>query len=314
MHRTSDNGRDIRGTVPRVRSCLAERLPPPSQLALMTTMFVAATSMSGLLLAPRIGGTLGDIHPWRTIAGFAGALLFIVRLRCDDDVRIADTDRVETPTRPSSRGLVAALVLVVEGVLLWSVGSFAFAAWLVAAGWSVLTRMEFFASGWLGRHVATFAISHMIVMGLMFGELLAIGIDARGGEATLGELYRDPAAIGAMLAATSIGIGLEWGRRFERYHAAHGERAWTWWMLWPSLGAIGFTFLARHEYSIWAVCALVAATMATIAAHALVMGQRDRAGAPPTGPLRTAVESAPGVAGLSVYFVLAVAGVVELIA
>jgi hypothetical protein len=312
---------DERGAPRRVLAFLIERFPPAPQLVLMTVLFIAATTMSDVLLAPGIGGPLGDVDPLAAIAGFLGSLLFIVRLRLYDDVKDADTDRVENPTRPIPRGLVSTreldvagvLVLLVEGALIASVGALTFWLWAIAAAWSVLMRLEFFVSDWLDRHVATFAISHMVVMGLIYGALLAIGIDARGGDANVGDLLGSTTALATMLAATSIGIGFEWGRKFERYFATHGERAWTWWMLWPTLGAIGFTAIVRHEYPIWSVMALAVVTLLTIVAHALIMGQRDKTGAPPTGALREAVEAAPGAAGLLVYLVLAAAGVTELV-
>lgn len=312
---------DGRSAVVRVFAFLVERFPPAPQLALMAVLFVAATLMSGILLAPAVGGPLGDVDWTKAAAGFVGSLLFIVRLRLYDDVKDADADRVENPTRPIPRGLVsvreldvaAAIVLVVEGALIASVGSLTFWCWAIAAAWSVLMRIEFFAPDWLDRHMATFAISHMVVMGLIYGALLAIGIDARGGDAGVLDLLADRQVIVAMLAATSIGIGFEWGRKFERYHEAHGERAWTLWMLWPSVGAIAFTALVRTEYPLWAVMALAVVTLVTIVVHALVTGQRDRAGATPAGPLREAVEAAPGIAGLLVYLVLAAAGVTELV-
>jgi 4-hydroxybenzoate polyprenyltransferase len=313
--------RDERGAGVRVAMFLIERFPPPPQLVLMTVLFVAATLMGGVLLAPEGGGTLGTIDPGKAAAGFVGALLFIVRLRLYDDVKDADTDRVENPMRPIPRGLVtvreldvtAAVVLAVEGLLIASVGWLTFGCWAIAAAWSVLMRAEFFVPEWLDRHPATYAISHMVVMGLIFGALLAIGIDVRGGDAGVLQLLGAQPAYLSMLAATSIGIGFEWGRKFERYHAVSAERAWTWWMLWPTLGAIGFTAVVGSEYPTWAVLAMIVITMATIIAHALVMSQRNRSGALPTGRLREAVEAVPGVAGLLVYLVLAVAGVTELV-
>lgn len=322
------DARSGRAAAVRVASFLLERFPPVPQLVLMAVLFVAATLMSGVLLSPRPAGSLGTIDPLDALAGFVGSLLFIVRLRVYDDVKDAETDRAENPARPIPRGLVTVreldaagvLILLVEGALIASVGSLTLACWTIAAAWSLLMRVEFFAPAWLERHVATYAISHMVVMGLIYGALLAIGIDARGGDATPAELFGAPAAITAMLAATSIGIGFEWGRKFERYFDAHGERAWSLWLLWPSLGAIGFTALVRDAYPLWSVMALGAVAMFTIVTHALVMGQRSRPAVPggrgvvPSGRLRDVVEALPGAAGLLVYLVLAAAGVTELVA
>jgi 4-hydroxybenzoate polyprenyltransferase len=312
---------DERGVLPRVGTFLVERFPPAPQLVLMAVLFVAATLMSGILLPERVTGHLGDIEPLRALAGFVGSLLFIVRLRLYDDVKDADTDRVENPTRPIPRGLVtvreldvtALVVLLVEGALIATVGQLTFVLWAIAAAWSLLMRVEFFVSAWLEEHIATYAISHMVVMGLIYGALLAIGIDARDGTASTADLLGSWQAVATMLAATSIGIGFEWGRKFERYLETHGERGWSLWLLWPSLGALAFTGVVRDAYPLWSVMALAVVTMATIFGHALVMGQRDKTGAAPEGKFREAIEALPGAAGLLVYLVLAIAGVVELV-
>lgn len=312
---------DARGSVARVVAFLVERFPPVPQLVLMAVLFVAATLMSAVLLPETITGSLGDISWGKAAAGFVGSLLFIVRLRVYDDVKDADADRIENPTRPIPRGLVSireldvtgVVILLVEGALIAAVGPLTFTCWAIAAAWSILMRVEFFVSEWLDRHPATFAISHMVVLGLIYGALLAMGIEARGGDSTLTALYGEPVIIGIILAATSIGIGFEWGRKFERYHVVHGERAWTLWMLWPCVGAIAFTTLVRNDYPAWSVAALAGVTLVAIFVHALFMGQRDRAGAVPTGNFREAVEAIPGATGLLVYLVLAIAGVAELV-
>ena len=313
--------RDGRGSVRRVLAFLVERFPPIPQLVLMGVLFVAATLMPAILLPASLTGQLGDIDVLEAIAGFVGSLLFIVRLRVYDDVKDADTDRVENPTRPIPRGLVSireldatgVVILLVEGALIASVGQLTFTCWAIAAAWSLLMRVEFFVSEWLDEHPATFAISHMVVLGLIYGALLAMGIDARGGDASVADLLLEPVVVGILLAATSIGIGFEWGRKFERYFAKHRDRAWTLWMLWPTAGAIAFTALVRDAYPLWSVMALAVVCVLTIVGHALVMGQRDRGGALPTGNFREVVEAVPGASGLLVYLVLAIAGVVELV-
>lgn len=320
-------GADRRRAPRRVLAFLVERFPPVPQLVLMTVLFVAGTLMSDVLLEPELDRRLGDIDPLRALCGFAASLLFVVRLRVYDDVKDAETDRVEHPDRPIPRGLVsvreldsaALMLLALEAACVGYVGPLAVATWAAAAGWSVLMRVEFFVPRWLERHVATYAISHMVVMGLVFGMLLAIGIEARGGSEPLQQFVTHGQVLTAMLGATLIGIGFEWGRKFERYLAAHGERGWELWLLWPSLGGIVFTLLARDAYPLWATMAVAGVTLFTIGGHALVMGQRERPAtrgaesAPPTGALREAVEAAPGIAGLLLYAVLAAAGIVELV-
>lgn len=320
---------DASSVLIRVLKFLVERFPPAAQLILMVILFVAATLMSGVVIESEDG--LTDLHAAKALAGFLGALLFIIRLRLYDDVKDADTDRVENPTRPIPRGLVsvreldltACVVLVAEGLLMSMVGSLTFWFWAIAAAWSVLMRVEFGVPKWLNRHVAIYAISHMVVMGLIFGTLLAMGLDTFSTQTTvtIPELLGDPLVIGLMLSSTLLGIGFEWGRKFERYFAMHGDRAWTLWMLWPSLGALGFLGLLSSKYPTWVSLGLIVVSMATITSHALIMGQRSRptrdendrvvAGHLPVGKLRDAVEAAPGASGLLVYLVLAIAGLVE---
>jgi len=318
---------DGRGAARRVMAFLIERFPPAPQLVLMAVLFVAATTMPELLLVPDVVERVGDIEVGAALCAFFAALLFVVRLRVFDDVKDADVDRVESPDRPIPRGLVsvreldvtAVLILAIEGVLMANVGVTSLWLWVIAAVWSILMRVEFFAPEWLDRHPATFAITHMAVLGMLFGMMLAVGVEARSGAVSLSELLGSWLAMGAVLAATSIGIGFEWGRKFERYHAVHGERAWTLWLLWPSVGALLFTVLVRDSYPIGAVVALVVVTMLTIVTHALVMGQRAHPearggiGDAPTGGVRDLVEQVPGGTGLLVYLILAIAGIVELV-
>jgi len=245
-------------------------------------------------------------------------MLFIIRLRAYDDVKDADTDRTEHPDRPIPRGLVtvreldvaAVLILIVEGVLLACVGKLAFAMWALCAAWSVLMRLEFFVSTWLEAHIATYAISHMVVMGLLFGCLLAIGADVRGADGVgFGELWSSPAFLFAMLAATSIGIGFEWGRKFERYERAHGMMGWVWWIIWPTAGIALFAALAAEHYASWVGVALWALAGASLVAHGIAAVRRRALSAK---ALEATVEAVPGIFGLLGYLVLAIAGVMEL--
>lgn len=300
---------DARPAVLRVGAFIVERFPPAPQVVLMLVLFVAATLMSKVLLAPEVGGRLGDVDYLKTAAGLFGAVLFILRLRLADDVKDAETDRVENPTRPIPRGLVtvreldvAALVLlVVEAGAVAYVGKLAFIAWAIAAFWSLLMRTEFFVPRWLEAHIATYAISHMVVMGLIYGALLAMGIDTRGGEASVGEFFGSTEVVIAMLAATSIGIGFEWGRKFPRYVAAHASMAWVWWIVWPIAGAATFTWLVRDDYPDWSVITLAATTATLLVAHVVVAVRR------PADDSELA-EMLPGIAGLLTYLVLAIAG------
>jgi hypothetical protein len=297
---------------------LVERRPPAPHVVLVAVMVVAASSLGVVLLAD---GSV-DTYPLPA-PGVALALLaatFVLRLRVYDDVKDADTDATENPTRPIPRGAVSVReldaaawwLLALECVCAAAIGPVTLAWWGVAAVWSVLMRVEFFVPRWLSAHVGTYAISHMVVLGLVFGMFMVAGVEARGAEIAVDTLIMSPIAVLAMTLATFLGCGFEWGHKFERYHAAHGERAWTTWMLWPSAGAIGWVLVAREQLDPWTTLVLAVVALGTIFGHALFAGQRPRsgtlgvAGAAPTGGLRTAVELGPGITGLLVYCTLAI--------
>ncbi len=277
----------------------------------MTVLFVAATTMSGILLVPDLARTLGDVSLGAAAAGSSRQLLFVVRLRVFDDVKDAETDRREPRTAHSSRARerararryqrgTAARRRCAHGAgrphLVRVVGR--------GSGWSVLMRIEFGVPKWLDRHPATFAVFHKWQR-LAHHRLSARHRPRSALAPTRADLPRH-ARTRYRRGARGDGHrrGFEWGRKFERNHAVHGERGWSLWMLWPCGGAIGFALVARDAYPIWSVMALATVTLFTIAGHALVMGQRER----PTEPgnrrrrfrlakLRDAVELAPGASG-----------------
>lgn len=135
----------------------------------------------------------------------------------------------------------------------------------------------------------------------------------------LGFVHDWRAGLGAVAVAAVLFAGLWWTRDFAARIERHGDRAWTIWLLLPSLGAIGATLLAREHWPIWTVVALAVVTMPTIAVHAMFMGQRDKppvhggTGAPPTGALARIVAWLPVVTTVAVLLVLAATGVVDLI-
>ena len=309
-------------------------VPTRPDLLVLVLWFVGGVTMGRVLLAPGVGGRLADVGGGAIAAGVAAALVgaasFVLRMRLVQ-TSAPDDDRARLSRRELAVTFVAAVV--VEGLLFLSIGLLAFVMWAIAMagtliGWGIAWR----ARGEAERP-ATNALSQLLAAGLGFGVLLAVGLEIGETHAGAGDLLTSPVALGAMAAAGSIGVGVGWGRDFERHVAAREETAWLSWIFWPAAGAMGFTYLARDAYPLWVVLALTAASLATIMGHALFATQRPRArretskdahaaafginevedhvpGTPPTGVLRELVEVLPGATALVVGLLLAVAGAV----
>ncbi|MBC7460559.1 MAG: hypothetical protein H7287_04290, partial [Thermoleophilia bacterium] len=156
--------------------------------------------------------------------------------------------------------------------------------------------------------------------------LLATGIEGRGASVRIGDLVTSPLAMLAIVGAVALGIGITWGERFATVYRSGGERAWLLWLLWPSIGAISLTYLAREELPTWTLMCLIAITLATIMGHALIATQRPREQVegrpgqlgphleePPAGGLLEVVQLAPTFSALLVSLTFAAAGISDLL-
>ena len=321
-----DVSRDTRSRAVRLAAFTAECFPPAPQLLLVAFIWAAGMTMAVTLWQTSSAGALAtsNVDPVRVALTLVGSLLFMFHLRVFDDVKDADHDRIHEMGRPIPRGLVsegevnalALLLLAVEAVIFAAVGPLALVAWAISAVFSVLMRVEFFVGEWLERHVLTYAISHMVIMGLLLATIVGAGVDALLGNAnaTIGSLFSDRWLVVAYVAAFLIGVGFELGRKFERYHAAHGTAAYLLWIACPTVGAGMFTVMGAATYAGWVAPALAIITVVALVALTVVMVQRPRvtnaAGAAEFGDRhRGLVDALPGVTGLLVYVVLAVAGV-----
>ena len=125
-------------------------------------------------------------------------------------------------------------------------------------------------------------------------------------------------ALWTLVVAAVLLMGVSWGRTFESHLGRHADRAWTIWLLLPSLGTMGATVIAREAWPIWTVVALVCVTLPTIAVHAMFMGQRDKpthlggSGTAPTGVMRGIVSWLPIASALGALLVLVAAGIAGL--
>jgi len=212
--------------------------------------------MAATMWAPVSNATPGSPIVSKLVLSFLGALLFVFHLRVFDDVKDADTDRVIEPTRPIPRGLVSerevdalsVVLLLVEAGLYAAIGQLTFVIWLIAAGFTVLMRVEFFVGEWLDKHVLTYAISHMVSMGLVFGSLIAAGIDTLGMAKGVGatDVLASSDIVIVCIGAFALGVGFELGRKFERYAGAHGTAGWILLAACPTL-AVGLFAYASTE-------------------------------------------------------------------
>lgn len=313
---------DPRPVLVRVGAFVLERYPPVPQVVLVVLLWVTGVTMAVTLWAPSTGAGSGHVHLPQLIASLAGALLFVFHLRVFDDVKDAAHDRVNEPTRPIPRGLVserevdmlAIALLAVEAALFASVGTLTLLMWLIAAGFTVLMRVEFFIGSWLERHVLTYAISHMVSMGLVLASLIAAGIDTVDitRSALPSDVFVSWQIAVACVAAFVLGVGFELGRKFERYADAHGLAAWMMWVLCPTAGIAMMAIAVRSEYASWVTITLGCTAVATLIAGAVLTVKRPRPEPSDWSPYstrRALVEAIPGLGGLVTYGVLAAAGI-----
>jgi hypothetical protein len=147
----------------------------------------------------------------------------------------------------------------------------------------------------------------MISMGLVFYLLLACAVYTfRGWTDIDGAQFVTPCVY-----AFFLGTGFELGRKFERYQAAHGHVAWALWALMPSLGVVGFAWIACAHYPMWTRWTMFAIAAVTVIAHSAVVARtwtQHMTSVDVDPKVRGVVEMLPGIAGLLTYLVLGVAG------
>ena len=145
---------------------VGERFPLLGNLPPIAAFFAANVAVAARSAVPAM--------PRLILAG-AVLLSFFLRLRIFDDVKDQRTDVASNPGRPLARGLIAPgearavafVLLALEAVLSAVLGRSALAAWLVAAGFSLLMLEEFFCGTWLRPKLELYAVTHTFVACLM---------------------------------------------------------------------------------------------------------------------------------------------------
>ena len=186
----------------------AERFP------LRNALFFAVFFATGA--AASLGAAAGAVASWpRLAAGFVALWGFFLLLRVLDEHKDFAADAVAHPQRVLQRGLVtlgdlrllATVAIVVQlGVTVMADDGHhrAILWWIAAVGWAALMAAEFFARRWLRQRLVWYALSHMLVMPLVAGWVLALA-----GGASLGTL----AAYAAL--AFFGGLGFEIARKIR---------------------------------------------------------------------------------------------------
>ena len=150
---------------------LSERFPLLANGLLILSFYSSNQCLAHALIDPgspmRYGMT--------TAMGFLVLLAFFLHLRVFDDQKDYDDDCRNFPDRVLQRGMVtlpelktlAAIAVGAELVLAALGGPAVLVSVLLAFGFTLLMRHEFFASTWLKRRFLLYASTHMMIMPLL---------------------------------------------------------------------------------------------------------------------------------------------------
>lgn len=151
---------------------LNERFPLVN-MALFAVLFLTVFSVARFYQSPFDATVLG----WREAWGMVAVISFFFRLRVFDEIKDYALDSINHPHRVLQSGRirlgqltrVAWLGTLVE--LAWAItmGVPTLLSWLLAVGYSLLMRYEFFASTYLKPRLLLYAFSHMLIMPLVIG-------------------------------------------------------------------------------------------------------------------------------------------------
>ncbi|UOG74863.1 UbiA family prenyltransferase [Hymenobacter tibetensis] len=146
---------------------LGQRFPPVN-MGLFAILFLTVWSVAGTA-----GAKVG--FSWREAGGILATISFFFRLRVFDEIKDYAADAINHPHRVLQSGRVTLKQLQVlawlgaGGELAWSwyMGPVAVAGWLLALGYSLLMRYEFWVSEYLKKRLVLYALTHMLIMPLL---------------------------------------------------------------------------------------------------------------------------------------------------
>ncbi|TAE27589.1 MAG: hypothetical protein EAZ91_16070 [Cytophagales bacterium] len=149
---------------------LQERFPPVN-MALFAVLFGTVYSVARYFWSSYTPAPFG----LREVGGMVAVITFFFRLRVFDEIKDYDLDAINHPQRVLQSGRVNLRQLftlaVAGGVweLAWSVWSGwpTVVCWVLAVGYSLLMRYEFFVGAFLKKRLLLYAITHMLIMPLV---------------------------------------------------------------------------------------------------------------------------------------------------
>lgn len=144
---------------------------PVINMALFTILFLTVYSVADFY-SPRYESYVLSME---VLWGILATISFFFRLRVFDEIKDFDLDALNHPYRILQSGKVSIRQLIAISLagtifeILWSVymGAPTLLCWLIAFGYSLLMRYEFFVGEFLKKRLLLYAISHMLVMPLI---------------------------------------------------------------------------------------------------------------------------------------------------
>ncbi len=141
-----------------------------------TTLMILSLVSANLMMAYLWSPESSFIYSWKRLAGgFLLIWLTFFHMRLFDEIKDYDVDCEVNKERPLPRGLISLseigfltfLCFVIEITLAWNLRFAVFTTYLAVAGFTLLMRMEFFLSSWLGPKMELYAITHTFSASLM---------------------------------------------------------------------------------------------------------------------------------------------------
>lgn len=146
---------------------------PLINMALFAILFLTVYAVAEYYTASST--TAEDGFYWQHIWGILATISFFFRLRVFDEIKDYQLDAHNHPQRVLQSGRVKLRQLInlsIAGTLFeiaWSayMGVPTLLCWVLAAGYSLLMRYEFFVGEYLKKRLLLYAITHMLVMPLI---------------------------------------------------------------------------------------------------------------------------------------------------